>query len=181
MIQVRQIALLESEHFCFSMSPDESCSFRSAQQSTPTLCLTPLHWLYAPPCLRTTALMGHAHAHTYIHLLIIKSLAHEMHTSTQTIDIFCLIWPVMMSQFQQLHNLVLNVIQFSFPGLMGTCVECGSISLFALLVHLHISPWEWQHREQLDIILHRLECTQPHSTPIAKVYLPAGKHAVYKV
>lgn len=35
---------------------------------------------------------------------------------------------------------------FLSPGLMGTCVECGSISLLALLVHLHISPWEWQHR-----------------------------------
>lgn len=95
--------------------------------------------------------------------------------TTQTIDIFCLILQVMMSQFQQLHNLVLNMIQFSFPALMGTHVECGFISLFTLLVHLHISPWEWQHREQPDIIIHRLECTQPHSTPIIKVYFASSE------
>lgn len=75
-----------------------------------------------------------------------------------------------MSPSQKLHNLVLNMIKFSFQGLMETCVECRSISLLALLVHLHNSPWERQHRAQPDIIIHSLECTQPHSTPIIKVY-----------
>lgn len=76
----------------------------------------------------------------------------------------------MLSQIHQLHNLVLNMIHFCFSELMGTDVECGSVSLLALLVHLHISPWEWQHRDQPDVIIHRLECTQPHSTPILQIY-----------
>lgn len=53
---------------------------------------------------------------------------------------------------------------------MGTRAECGCVSLLALLVHLHISAWKWQHREQPDIIIQSLECTQLHSTPIIKVY-----------
>lgn len=80
----------------------------------------------------------------------------------------------MMSPFQRLHNSVLNMIQFSVPGLMGTHVECGSISLLALLVHLHISPWEWQRREQPDVIIHRPDYTRPHSAPIIKAYF-AGR------
>lgn len=82
-----------------------------------------------------------------------------------------------MSQFQQLHNLVLSMVQFSFAGLMGTCVECGTISLLNLLVHLHISPWEWQRGEQPDVISHRLECT-----PIIKVYFASrGTRCIYSI
>ena len=78
----------------------------------------------------------------------------------------------MKRQIYQLHNLMLNRVHF-FTGLLGTCAECGRVSLLALLVHLRISPWEWSHT-----IIHRREFTWPHSTPIVKIYFVSREMCV---